>query len=79
MADITPRKRSRIITLSGKQTAIANCKRYARKTRLDLQKNLIHAGVHISSSIVRRHLLEAGRNIKKPLKAASYSKLKTKN
>jgi len=47
MADITPRKRSRIIALSKHwnytQTAIANCKKYAKKTRLDLQKNLMHA------------------------------------
>jgi len=42
MADIIPRKRSRIVTLSEHwnyaQTASANCKSYAKMTRFDLQK-----------------------------------------
>jgi len=42
MADITPKKRIRFVTLSEHweytQTAIANCKKYARKTSFDLQQ-----------------------------------------
>jgi len=47
---------------------INHCKRYAKKTSFDLQKDLMHAGVHISSGTVRRRPLEAGGKSKKPLK-----------
>ena len=118
LADITPRKRNRFLTLSKHcnytQTAIANIvgvsqksasriikqqdatgsvtprrkgnwgrkckttpkddlillrnsKKDPRKTSFDLQ-NLASAGVRISSSAVRRRLLEAGRRANKPLK-----------
>ena len=74
-SDNTPRKRSFIVTLSEHwdytQKAIANCKRYAKKTSFDLQKDLIHTGIHISSSTVRRRLLEADRKVKKQLKSSS--------
>jgi len=41
----------------------------------------MHAGVHISSTTVRRCLLEAGRKAKKPLQITFvlYSKMKTKS
>jgi len=38
----------------------------------------MHAGVHISSSTLRRHLLEAGRKLRNRSKAASYSKSENK-
>jgi len=72
MADITARKRSRIVTLSEHwdytQTAIANCTMYARKTRFDSKKDLMHAGgVHMRPGrpTVRRRILESWRNTKK--------------
>jgi len=46
----------------------------------DLQKVLMHDGVHIRSSTVRRRLLEAGRKAKKPIKKQLFTqKMKTKN
>jgi len=41
---------------------------YAKKTRFDLQKYLMHAGANMSSSTMRRCLLETGRKVKKTLK-----------
>jgi len=68
MADITPRKQIRMVALAERwkytQKDIANCKRNAQKTRFDFQKDLMHLGVHISSSTMhtmRRRLLEADR------------------
>jgi len=81
MADITPRKPNHIVTLSEHWNYNPNshCKRYAKKTSFELQKNLMHAGVHISSSTARRRLLEAGRKAKKPLKKQLLTqKMKTK-
>jgi len=52
------------------QTFIENCEKGAWKANLDLQKDLMHAGVHICSSTVRRRPLEAGRNAKKLLKSS---------
>jgi len=77
-ADITYRKRSRIVTLpehwSYTQTATANYKCYSKTTLFDLQTDLLRAGGHISSSTVRRRLLEAGRKAKKPLKSSFLRK-----
>jgi len=42
--------------------------KYGTKTRFDLQKDLMHAGVLISSNTMCR-LLEAGKKAKKPLKS----------
>jgi len=46
---------------------ISHCKRYAKKMSFDLQ-DLMHAGVHISSSAVRHRPLEGDIKTKKPLK-----------
>jgi len=73
MADGAPRKRSRTVTLTQHwnyiRTAIENYENCARKTSLDLQKDLMYAGAHICSSIMRRRPLEAGRKAKKLLKS----------
>jgi len=70
MTDITPRKPSYIVTLSlywnYTQTTIAK----GRKTSFDFQ-DLMHVGVHRSSSTVRRRPLEAGgkpKNVQKKIK-----------
>jgi len=65
-ADITPRERSRIIALT--QTIPEQPLQKLCKEGFDLQKDLMHAGVHISSRTVRHRLLEAGRKAEKPLK-----------
>jgi len=74
MADTPLKKRSRIATLTQHegyiQTAIENSIKCARKRRLDLQKDLMHAGVRICSSTMRRPPLEAGRIAKKTLKSS---------
>jgi len=93
MAEIRPRKWSRTATFSEHwdciQTSIASCKKWARKKSFDLQKDLIKAfwwkrhwfdasGAHISSNAVRRHLLEAGKKAKKPLKISLFLKNEVK-
>jgi len=55
-----------------------HCKKYAKKTSLDLQKDLMHDVVHVSSSTVPRRLLEAGRKAKKSPKG-SFSHIKNEN
>ena len=55
---------------------LRNSKKDPRKTSFDLQKDLVLAGVHISSSTVRRRLLEASRKAKKPLKKHLLTKKK---
>jgi len=82
MAEITTKKRSRIVTLSEHwnytQTAITNnFKRHSIKTSFDLQKDLMHDVVHISLSTVRR-LVEAGRKDKKRLNCFLLKKWKQK-
>jgi len=42
---------------------------YARKTSFDLQKELMHVGVHKSSSTNATPPAKAGRKAKKPLKS----------
>jgi len=76
MADV-PRKRSRVATLSEHRLyPNIHCKRYAKKTSFDLQKDLMHPGVHISSSqvlwdVAYQRLVERLRTTGK---AASFSK-----
>jgi len=47
---------------------IRNSNKNPRKKSFDLQKDLAHAGVLVSSSTVRRRILKAGRKAKKPLR-----------
>jgi len=75
IADIPLKTGSRMVTLSQHQdyiqTAIENCNMCARKTSLNLQKDLMHAGVHICSSTMRRRPLEAGRKVRKSFQATA--------
>ena len=51
-------------------------KRNPRKTSDELMKDLAHAGVKISSSTVRKRLLESGRRAMRPLKKQLLTKKK---
>jgi len=77
MADITPRKRD-IVLLRFRNTKTTSEQplQVAKGMQDDevwFTENLMRAGVHVSSRIVRWHLLEAGRNTKNRLKGDSYS------
>ena len=70
---VTPRRkgkcgRKRTTTPKDDLIFLRNSKKDPRKTNFDLQMDLASAGVCISSSTVRRRLLEAGKKAKKPLK-----------
>ena len=70
---VTPKRkgkcgRKRKTTPKDDLILVRNSKKDSRKTSFDLQKDLESAGVRISSSTVRRRLLEADRKAKKPLK-----------
>ena len=60
--------RKRKTTPRDNKVIIRNSIKYPKKTSIDLQRDLSSAGVNISSSTVRRRLLEVGRFARKPLK-----------
>ena len=57
-------------------TILRNSQKNPRKTSFDLQKDLVLAGVRISSGTVRHTLLEAGRKAEKLLKKHLSKQLK---
>ena len=60
--------RKRKTTPHDDKVIIRNSIKYPKKTSVDLRRDLSSAGVNISSSTVRRRLLEVGRFTRKPLK-----------
>ena len=73
IGSVTPRRkgkcgRKRKTTPKDDNILFRNSKKDQKRRIFDLQKDLVLAGVCISSSTVRRRLLEAGRKAKKSLK-----------
>ena len=61
--------RKRKITKRDDLTFLRNSKINPRKTREELKRDLDESRVHVSSSTVRRRLLEKGRKARKPKKS----------
>ena len=61
-------KRKRKTTKRDDFTLLRNSKVNPRKTSEELKRDLDESGVHVSSSTVRRRLLEKGRKARKPKK-----------
>ena len=72
LGTVSPRRkgkcgRKRKTTVRDDMMLLRNSKKDPRKTSCDLQRDLLAAGIEVTSSTVRRRLLSVGRRARKPI------------
>ena len=83
LGDVTPRRigkfgRKKGTTASDDKMILRNSTKDPKKTSQELAIHLVGAGVHVSSSTIRRRLLKTGRKARRPVKKQLLTKVMKK-
>ena len=83
LGDVTQKRigkcgRKKGTTASGDKMILRNSTKDLKKTSQELAIHLVGAGVHMSSSTIRRKLLKTGRKARRPVKKQLLTKVMKK-